>query len=164
MDLFNHCLNIVLKHEGGYVNDPKDPGGETIYGIARRHHPDAWAKGRPTKQQAADIYRRDYWDRMKCDQMPAPVALFLFDSGVNCGNRRAAEWLQRYVGAVSDGQIGAKTIAATWAVDAHSACYAMAKQRMAHYGGLNTFGRFGKGWARRVDEVMHECLALEGVA
>ncbi len=77
MNLFDYALNLVLKHEGGYVTDPADPGGETIYGISRRHHPEAWATGRPSKAQASLIYRRDYWDRLRCDELPAPVAVLL---------------------------------------------------------------------------------------
>lgn len=164
MKLFDFALNLVLKHEGGYVNDPKDPGGETIYGIARRHHPDAWAAGRPTKAQAAEIYRRDYWDRLRCDELPAPLAVFLFDTGVNCGNRRAVQMLQRAISVKDDGVLGPVTIGRCRTMDAHVIVLQMADQRMAHYHSLSTFSRFGRGWTNRVDDVLEECRNLEGVA
>lgn len=164
MNLFDFALNLVLKHEGGYVNDPADPGGETIYGISKRHHPEAWANGRPTKAQASLIYRRDYWDRLHCDELPAPVAVLLFDTAVNCGNKRAVQFLQRAISVADDGALGPVTIGRCQTMDAHTIAQQLAEQRMAHYRGLSTFGRFGKGWSRRVDDVLEEIRTLEGVA
>lgn len=164
MKLFDFALELVLKHEGGYVNDPADPGGETIYGISRRHHPEAWANGRPSKAQASLIYHRDYWVRLRCDELPAPVAVFLFDTAVNCGNRRAVQMLQRAISVKDDGAIGPVTIGRCFTMDPHRITEQLADQRMDHYRSLSTFVRFGKGWTRRVDEVLEECRTLEGVA
>lgn len=164
MNLFDYALNLVLKHEGGYVNDPADPGGETIYGISRRHHPEAWASGRPSKAQAALIYRRDYWDALQCDRLPAPVAVMLFDTAVNCGCKRAVQMLQRAISVKDDGQLGPVTIGRCQTMDAHTIARQMADQRMAHYRGLSSFGRFGKGWSKRVDDVLAETGTLAGVA
>jgi lysozyme family protein len=164
VNLFDYALNLVLKHEGGYVNDPADPGGETIYGISRRHHPEAWAAGRPSKAQASLIYRRDYWDRLRCDELPAPVAVLLFDTAVNCGNKRAVQFLQRAISVADDGVLGSVTIGRCRTMDAHTIAQQLADQRMAHYRALSTFGRFGKGWSNRVDDVLEEIRELDGVA
>lgn len=164
MNLFDYALNLVLKHEGGYVNDPADPGGETIYGISRRHHPEAWATGRPSKAQASLIYRRDYWDRLRCDELPAPVAVLLFDTAVNCGCKRAVQLLQRAISVADDGSLGAVTIDRCRTMDTQAIAQQLADHRMAHYRSLSTFGRFGKGWSSRVDDVLEEIRELDGVA
>lgn len=164
MDLFNFAVELVLKHEGGYVNDPQDPGGETIYGISRRHHPEAWEHGRPTKAQAEEIYRRDYWVRLRCDELPPPVAVFLFDTGVNCGNRRAVQMLQRAISVKDDGFIGPVTMERCHTIDAHTIVQQLADQRMDHYRSLATFHRFGKGWSRRVHDMVEQVSELAGEA
>lgn len=164
MKLFDFALELILKHEGGYVNHSRDPGGETVYGISRRAHPDAWANGRPTIEQAAAIYRRDYWDACKCEQLPAPLAVFLFDTAVNCGNRAAVRMLQRAVGVNADGLIGPNTLAKCAQVDAQKAVLHFADVRMEHYKALPTFNTFGKGWTRRVNDLVDQVEVLEGAA
>ncbi|MHB8602203.1 MAG: glycoside hydrolase family 108 protein [Nitrosotalea sp.] len=97
---FKNSLAFVLKEEvgsaknGGYTNDPTDPGGETKYGISKRAHPNVDIANL-TPQQAADIYANEYWDALGCDNLTYPYSCVVFDSGVNCGVSRAAGWLRK---------------------------------------------------------------------
>lgn len=158
--LFDQCLRFVLKHEGGHVNDPKDPGGETIFGISRRAHPEAWANGRPTIEQAGDIYHRDYWMPLKCDDMPPEIALCVFDLAVNAGNRRAAMMLQENIKVKADGVIGPVTIAAVNRADTINLCRSYTADRIMFYAGLDTFSRFGLGWVRRSVDCFYSAINL----
>lgn len=177
MKTFEFALALVLKHEGGHVNDKRDPGGETNLGISDRRDgridgmADVDGDGLPdvrianlTAVQAAVIYRRDYWDACKCDQLPAPLAVFLFDTAVNCGNRAAVRMLQRALGVKDDGVIGPVTIAMCKAADAQKAAVRFADARMNHYRSLPTFGVYGKGWTRRVQDVLQQISRLGGEA
>lgn len=153
MSNFARALEVVLHHEGGYVNHPNDPGGETIYGISRRSHPDVWAKGRPTLEDAKRIYHRDYWLPIKADAMPFPVALMAFDSAVNAGNRRAAILLQRALRVTADGSIGPVTLAAANRADTRTLVNHIAAERIVFNSDLSNWGSFGLGWSRRVVDV-----------
>lgn len=168
-DRFDHWLPHILKHEGGYVNHPKDPGGATNKGIIQRTY-DSWRdrQGQPrqsvrniTDAEVAAIYRRDYWDAIKGDDLPAGVDYCVFDFAVNSGINRAAKYLQAAVGVAQDGAIGPATIAAAKAQDAAKLVNAICDRRMAFLRGLGTFATFGKGWTRRVTEV--RALALGAV-
>jgi lysozyme family protein len=106
---FDDVFERVVGREGGYVNDPRDPGGETKFGISKRQYPDTDIKGL-TLEKAKEIYLRDYWDKVRADDLPEPVDEFLFDFAVNSGVERAAQSLQGAVGALRDGAIGPKTI------------------------------------------------------
>lgn len=90
---FKAALKFTLKWEGGYVNDPKDPGGETKWGISKRAYPNLDIANL-TPQQAADIYARDYWDASGCDLFTYPTNVVVFDSAVNCGVLRVRKWVQ----------------------------------------------------------------------
>ena len=105
-DTFEELVEIIFEHEGGLVDDPNDPGGRTIYGISITHHPDAWADGPPTKSEAAEIYRTDYWDVIRGSLLDPAVALCVFDSAVNQGSRKAAKMLQEILNGGVDGKIG----------------------------------------------------------
>lgn len=87
------CLDFVLKWEGGYVNDPGDPGGETKYGISKRAYPTVDIRNL-TKDEASSLYNRDYWIPCGCDTLEYPLNLVVFDSAVNCGVSRAKKWLK----------------------------------------------------------------------
>jgi hypothetical protein len=157
---FLTCLATVLRHEGGFVNDPQDPGGATNLGITAATLA-AW-RGAPvtaeevralTEEEAREIYRARYWNRLRCDDLPAGLDLQVFDIGVNAGPGVAAKLLQRAVGVAADGAIGPVTLAAARAADARPAIDRMARLREEHYRGLSGFARFGRGWLRRTDEV-----------
>lgn len=90
-DAFERSLAFVLKWEGGYTNDPDDPGGETNFGISRRAYPRENI-GKMTRERAAEIYRRDYWEPAGCPALPFPLALCVFDTAVNCGVVSAKVW------------------------------------------------------------------------
>src|SRR5210317_1506289 len=112
---YQTSLEIILHHEGGYVNHPKDQGGETNLGVTKRVY-EEWGGTKDMKdltvEDVAPIYRKNYWDRMKCDDLPAGLDLCLFDFGVNAGTGRSAKFLQRMIGTVADGGIGPNTLKA----------------------------------------------------
>ena len=91
---FDEIIEVVLHHEGGYVNDPKDPGGETNFGIAKRSHPDVDIKNL-TKDEAKQIYYQDYWMKNRVPQVPDNLKHIYFDMCVNQGRSRAVKILQR---------------------------------------------------------------------
>lgn len=167
-DRFAHWLPHILKHEGGYVNHPKDPGGATNKGIIQSTY-DSWRdrQGKPrqsvrniTDAEVAAIYRRDYWDAIKGDDLPAGVDYCVFDFAVNSGINRAARYLQGAVGVEQDGKIGPATIAAVKDKDPTRIINEICNSRMAFLRGLSTFPTFGKGWTRRVEEVRAKALGV----
>ncbi|MDF3607570.1 glycoside hydrolase family 108 protein [Paracoccus sp. DMF-8] len=162
-DNFDACLAKVLAHEGGYINHPQDPGGETNYGISKRSYPNEDIRGM-TRARAAQIYRRDYWDAVRGDDLPAGLDLVAFDAAVNSGPGRGAKWLQQAVGASADGKVGPATLAAAKASDAKTAINRACDYRMAFLRGLGTWPTFGKGWSRRVEDVRATALAMATTA
>lgn len=156
---YDKCLEIILHHEGGYVNHPKDPGGETNLGVTKRVY-EEWGGTKDMKdltvEDVAPIYRKNYWDRMKCDDLPNGLDLCLFDFGVNAGTSRSAKFLQKLIGTTVDGGIGPNTIRATYnyidEVGVDGAVKNFQKARQEYYESLGTFETFGRGWTRRVDE------------
>jgi len=108
-DIFMRCIEVVLKNEGGYNNDPLDPGGETNYGITKANYPDINIKNL-TRDQAINIYWLDYWDKMNLQGIDNELLLLqIFDMGVNAGIRTAIKIIQRLVGANPDGICGPLT-------------------------------------------------------
>jgi lysozyme family protein len=112
VDLFNRCIDVVLKNEGGYSNHPSDPGGETNFGIAKKFYPDLDIKNL-TVNQAKNIYFRDYWSKMNLiDINNEELILQIFDMGINAGIRTAIKIAQRMVSVKDDGIIGNQTLSA----------------------------------------------------
>ena len=150
---FDKAFDLLIGNEGGYVNNPADPGGETNWGITRTV---AVANGYAgdmrimPKETAKQIYKKMYWDKLQCDQLPFIVAFQLFDAGVNHGNSQAVKFLQRALSVVDDGVIGAKTIAAVSKLDDMQIVMLFNAERIEFYAALKTFSTFGKGWVRRV--------------
>lgn len=154
---FHRCLAEILKWEGGYVDDPQDPGGATNLGVTlgtlsdRLDRPATKADVRAlTGDAVAPIYRDRYWNAIRGDDLPAGVDLITFDAAVNSGPGRAARWLQTVVGVDADGKIGPATLAAVRASDVVSVIDTIFARREAFYRSLPTFVRFGKGWLRRL--------------
>jgi lysozyme family protein len=154
---FEDIIEVVLKHEGGYVNDPKDPGGETNFGIAKRSHPDEDIENL-TKDKAKEIYKKHYWDRNKVERLSENLRHIYFDMCVNQGKNRAVKILQRAANAKGarlkvDGGIGPKTIAAMEGVELDR----VRAYRIKYYADLVTrkpdLERFYFGWFRRALEV-----------
>ncbi len=109
MTVFDQAWLLVLAFEGGYSNDPSDAGGETRYGISKRAHPTEDVKGM-TPERAKEIFRRDYWEPMHCDELPGPLALAVVDAAFNQGARPATEMLQDALGVKRDGILGPMTL------------------------------------------------------
>ena len=105
---YNKCLETILHHEGGYVNHPKDPGGETNLGVTKLVY-EEWGGKKDmrdlTVEDVAPIYKKNYWDRLKGDSLPDGLDLCVFDFGVNAGTGRSAKYLQKMIGTVADGGI-----------------------------------------------------------
>ncbi len=128
---FDSAIDFVLKMEGGYSVDPNDHGGETNFGISKRSYPSLDIKNL-TVEQAKEIYRRDYWQECKCDELPSPLDMAMFDGAVNQGAGAAKRMLQIALNVVVDGIIGEKTIAAAFKSGPAELEKFMA-QRMARY-------------------------------
>jgi len=111
-DAFERALTFTLRHEGGFSNDPDDPGGRTNFGIAEHANPEAWADGVVTADEARQIYRAQYWAPLRADELPPRTAMAAFDLAVHSGVGAAAKRLQAAVGVTQDGVIGPATIAA----------------------------------------------------
>ena len=160
-------LEAILHHEGGYVNHPKDPGGETNLGVTKRVYEDfGGTKDMKdlTRQDVEPIYKKNYWDRVKGDHLPAGLDLCVFDFGVNAGTGRAAKYLQTLIGTVADGGIGPNTLKT---LDSYiqkngveNTIKSYQADRQKFYESLDTFATFGKGWTRRVDETTEMALAM----
>ena len=97
---FYICLRFVLDHEGGYINDPKDPGGETKWGISKRYHLDCDIKNL-TPEQASEIYYNEYWSASGCPMLAYPMCLVVFDTAVNMGVNTAKEYEKKAGGDIS---------------------------------------------------------------
>lgn len=145
---FDTALKAILKFEGGYVNDAKDPGGETKYGISKRAYPNEDIKNL-SLARAKEIYKADYWDVCRCDNLPDPLALFVFDCAVNQGTNTAIRMLQEVVGVKADGVIGQKTILAAIQIPQEDALLYLVA-RVFRYVRTNGFERYGKGWLKRL--------------
>lgn len=168
---FDDCLAVILKHEGGYVNDPHDPGGMTNLGVTKRVWDD-WS-GRESSEadmrgltpaKVAPLYRANYWNALQCDALPIALALCVFDFGVNAGVGRGARYLQQVAGTAADGHIGPATIAAVNALAKSLGVAELVRRysiaRTAYYKSLTLFPRYGKGWLRRVDETETAALRM----
>lgn len=163
MDTFSRALAFVLAHEGGYTDDPRDPGGETNFGICKRVYPDLDIKAL-TRDAAEVIYQRDYWHAARCGGMPPAVAVMHFDCTVNQGPTAAAKMLQVAAGVTPDGVIGPKTLAAVRAADTRKLVTEYAARRAMRYASTNGVNVFGLGWMRRLTACLALALDMEGGA
>lgn len=158
---FAPSLAAVLVHEGGFVNDPQDPGGATNRGVTQVVY-DAWRLGEGLARRSVNlindyevgaIYRRNYWNACRCDDLPSGLDYCIFDFAVNSGVNRASRYLQRALGVVADGSIGPATVAAVSAKPTAPLIAAVNDARLAFLRHLPTFARFGRGWTQRVTDV-----------
>lgn len=158
---FDASMAEVFSHEGGYVNDPRDPGGETNMGISKRSYPREDIRGM-TRERAAAIYRRDYWNRVKGDQLPDGIDLVAFDPAVNSGVSRGSRWLQSALGVTQDGKIGPQTVlAAQTATDGVAVIKRACAARMGFLRGLTSlWSTYSRGWTRRVASVEATAVAM----
>jgi len=157
---FEKCFALVIKNEGGYVDNPKDPGGATNLGCTKKVW-EEWIGHEVTKDDIralthADVmplYKKRYWDAVKGDNLPDGVDYAVFDLAINSGPGKAAKTLQSVLGANPDGQIGPATLRTLEAADPRDVATKVCEARLAFLQGLATFATFGKGWTRRVAEV-----------
>ena len=146
-ELFDRCIEVILRNEGGYVNDPDDPGGETKYGISHRAFPELDIK-HLTIEEAKEIYYDHYWLPLLEGLEDVNAALQIFDMGVNAGLKRAVRIAQKCSGAYEDGIMGVATTIAINATENFVDKYQVA--RIKFYGSLPGAGKYLKGWTKRV--------------
>ena len=149
MSCFPAYIERVLAHEGGYVNDPRDPGGETQWGIAKASYPKVNIRTL-TRDGAIEIYRRDFWMKTQADKLPNAIAFQLLDAAVNHGPGRAIMWLQRAVGVADDGNWGLVSQKALNGQDLEDVILRFVAERIDFYTRLSTFKTYGVGWLRRM--------------
>ncbi|MCJ4425343.1 peptidoglycan-binding protein [Klebsiella pneumoniae] len=179
---FLHALAFVLSREGGYVNDPTDKGGETKYGISDKRDgladgkTDVDGDGKPdtrikdlTKEQAGQIYFRDYWYPSYCSQWPDGISLFVFDSAVQHSPKKAIQLLQEAVGFTGkavDGIVGKDTRAAVSSADAEWLLTRCFLRRSRYYAEIikanSSQGKYLNGWFNRLDELANACQEVVG--
>lgn len=146
---FDQCFERLLGHEGGYVNHPSDPGGETNWGITKRSFPGEDIRGM-TIERAKTIYHRDFWGPAGCDVVPEGLRYALFDFAVNSGVGVAVLTLQKVLGERQDGLLGPKTLQAIQSMPVTRLCSRFYGARLQFMTKLVTWDQFGKGWARRI--------------
>jgi lysozyme family protein len=159
-DNFEQCFALVLKNEGGYTDNLKDPGGATNLGCTKTTW-EAFVGHEVTKDDikaltptdVMPLYKANYWDKINGDSLPYGVDYAVFDFAINSGTGRAAKTLQSVLGVNQDGQIGAATLRALEEANIREIATRVCEARLAFLQGLPTWSNFGKGWGNRVSEV-----------
>lgn len=146
---FEDAFDRLIGHEGGYVNNPADPGGETNWGISKRSYPTVDIKNL-SRWAAADIYRRDFWDQVHADALPDGVVFQLFDFAVNSGISTAIRYLQRAVGVADDGHWGPISQAALQKYSESDLIMLLLAERLDFMTRLSNWPDASRGWARRI--------------
>jgi len=166
---FEKCMEMLLVHEGGFVDGNKigDPGGLTNMGVTKKtydhHHGtdiDEEGMRNLTVEDVMPIYRTNYWERCRCQDLPSGVDWAVFDWAVNSGPGRAIKALQRAVGALEDGAIGPHTMMCVKDNKPSEIINRMSVYRDSFYRELSTFDTFGRGWLRRNDETREQALEM----
>ena len=164
---FEKCMEMLLAHEGGYVNHPSEPGGMTNLGITKRTYDefhgtdiDGEEMRNLTVEDVTPIYRRNYWERCRCHDLPDGIDWAVFDWAVNSGTGRAAKALQRAVGAFEDGAIGPIALICVKDNKPSEIINRIAVHRDSFYRSLSTFDTLGRGWIRRNDETREQALDM----
>lgn len=165
IETFDQCFETVIGHEGGYTDHPKDPGNwtggkvgvgslkGTKYGIAANTYPNEDIKGM-TLERAKQIYKSDFWLKLRCEDLPAVLRYPMFDAGVNSGVPQASKWLQQAVDVKVDGVIGNITLAAVSSYPAERIRQRLLGKRLRLMTDLTTWPSFGRGWARRIASLL----------
>lgn len=160
---FDEAFKIVVGHEGGFTQNPKDAGNwtggkvgvginkGTKYGIAANTYPNEDIKNL-TLERAKQLYKRDFWDKAKCDQLPSSIRFHIFDVSVNSGVSRGVKTLQQALGINADGIVGNQTINAAKSANPDALLNKFYSFRILFYTSLSSFSTFGKGWMNRVAE------------
>jgi lysozyme family protein len=162
-DAFLQCLQFTLPEEGGFVDDPADPGGATNKGVTLAAFRDWRAKATLPEPTVDDLkaisddelqafYATGYWNTIRGHDLPPGIDLLTFDFGVNAGWHRSATFLQQAIGLTGrdvDGWVGPQTLAQLAKTPLRSVFVEQATRQVQHYVSLGTFGRFGDGWLHR---------------
>lgn len=156
---FEDAIEVIFKHEGGYVNHPRDPGGETHFGISKRSYPNVELKTL-TREEAADIYKRDFWDKCELDRFPAPLRLMVLDCAINQGPQISIGLLQAALGVKVDGLLGPTTFEALDRINPHRVLSTFAQRRFDRYFLNPRFAVFGEGWLKRLLDVSIICAKV----
>tara|TARA_R100000664_G_C2753270_1_gene140659 strand:+ start:706 stop:1230 length:525 start_codon:yes stop_codon:yes gene_type:complete len=166
LENFDRSLSVVLEHEGGYVNHPDDPGGRTNKGITQKVYEKYLGRSVTEKEMkniniedVKIIYKNNYWDKVKGDELFLGIDFSVFDWAVNSGVSRASKALQKIVGVKSDGFIGPQTLKAMSSGNTQVIIEQLAESREDFYKRLSTFDTFGKGWLSRNHKTLK--LSLE---
>lgn len=167
-DNFESSLKHLLVHEGGFVNHPKDPGGMTNLGVTAKvwsewvgHDVNEKIMRALTPSDVAPLYRKKYWNAVRADELVSGLDYCVFDCAVNSGPGRAIKILQKCVGVTVDGGFGPNTFAAVKAIaNTKKLIEDYSNERLEFLTSLPTFGIFGRGWTRRVNEVKAEALRM----
>lgn len=155
MITFDQAFDRLMGNEGGYVNNPADPGGETNWGISQRTYPNVDIKNL-TRLGAKAIYLHDFWQRGQMDQYDGAIAFQVFDAAVNHGIETALRLLQRAAGVVDDGHIGPVTVAAIKAKSVTDMLMLFLAYRIKFWARMSTWDSFGRGWAiRAADDLIY---------
>lgn len=152
---FDQCFEKLIGHEGGFVDNPADPGGATRYGITERAARKNGYTG-PMRELpillAKQIARAEYWDAVRADELPEAVRFDVFDGAYNSGPVQSIKWLQRAAGAKDDGKLGPMTLAAINACDPEALACRYNGHRLDFMNDLKTWANFGRGWSQRIAE------------
>ena len=140
------------------MNNPKDPGGETRWGISKRSYPSEDIANL-TLERARELYQRDYWSPIKGDQLPPALALCLFDMAVNSGVPQAVRTLQKAIDVPVDGILGPGTLGKALSLPTEILVSYFQAERILFMSKLDAFAAFGRGWTRRVISTAIEACA-----
>ena len=164
---YEACLDLVLKSEGGFVNNPSDPGGMTNLGVTKRvweeytgHEADEKIMRSLTPEKVASLYEQRYWRPTYCEVLPRGLDLLIFSMGINAGTGRSVKLLQSSIGRVADGVIGPRTMELIKSANVADLINKFSQTRRQYYESLKTFPIFGKGWLARVDREESEALQM----
>lgn len=176
MDTFSQCFTVVIGSEGGYSDNWHDPGNwtggqvgiglcaGTKYGISAAAYPKLNIRALE-EDDAKVLYRRDYWAPIIGDMLPAPLALLVFDAGVNNGVHRALIWLQQALGVPEDGIVGPATLAAIGNIargpdGGADLCVRYLTRRLVFMVSLPSWSLFGEGWAERLFRLPYQSFTI----
>jgi len=169
IDNFDRALEMVLEHEGLFSNHSADPGGATMRGVTKKTFED-WV-GREvtidemkalTVDDVAPIYKVQYWDRIRADDIDGGLDVALFDWAVNSGTGRSAKAIQEIAGVTADGAIGPVSLKAIADLDTKEAIEELYKVRETFYRRLSAYETFGRGWSRRNLETAETAKGMVG--
>lgn len=170
---FDAAFERVIGHEGGFQNDRNDRGnwtsgkigvGElkgTKYGVSAMSYPHLDIKNL-TLDQSKAIYKRDFWDKARCDELPRGLDFLIFDTAINSGVGRAVRLLQEAAGVTADGAFGPKTLAAVQKKPRNKLIDEFCVRRGLFFASIGTFPRYGLGWFRRLFETHRQAISDEG--